>query len=67
MKMVLVLEDGACFEGESFGANTEVCGWVHNDYRVVGYQETLTDPDNRGALVNMTYPLIGNYGVNSED
>ena len=67
MKMVLVLEDGACFEGESFGAKAEVCGWVHNDYRVVGYQETLTDPDNRGALVNMTYPLIGNYGVNSED
>jgi carbamoylphosphate synthase small subunit len=54
------------FSGESFGAEAEVCGWVHNDYVVVGYQETLTDPDNLGMLVNMTYPLIGNYGVNAE-
>jgi carbamoyl-phosphate synthase small subunit len=67
MKMMLVLEDGSSFAGESFGAEAEVCGWVHNDYGVVGYQETLTDPDNRGMLVNMTYPLIGNYGVNAED
>jgi carbamoyl-phosphate synthase small subunit len=67
MKMMLVLEDGSSFSGESFGAEAEVCGWVHNDYGVVGYQETLTDPDNRGMLVNMTYPLIGNYGVNAED
>jgi carbamoyl-phosphate synthase small subunit len=67
MKMVLVLEDGTLFEGDAFGAEREICGWVHNDYGVVGYQETLTDPGNRGALVNMTYPLIGNYGVNSED
>jgi len=67
MKMMLVLEDGSSFSGESFGAEAEVCGWVHNDYGVVGYQETLTDPDNRGMLVNMTYPLIGNYGVNAKD
>ena len=67
MKMMLVLEDGSSFSGESFGAEAEVCGWVHNDYGVVGYQETLTDPDNRGMLVNMTYPLIGNCGVNAED
>lgn len=67
MKMMLVLEDGSSFAGESFGAEAEVCGWVHNDYGVVGYQETLTDPDNRGMLVNMTYPLIGNCGVHSGD
>ncbi len=67
MKMMLVLEDGSSFSGESFGAEAEVCGWVHNDYGVVGYQETLTDPDNRGMLVNMTYPLIGNCGVNAKD
>jgi len=67
MKMMLVLEDGSSFAGESFGAEAEVCGWVHNDYGVVGYQETLTDPDNRGMLVNMTYPLIGNCGVNASD
>lgn len=67
MKMVLVLEDGSSFAGESFGAEGEVCGWVHSDYGVVGYQETLTDPGNRGMIVNMTYPHIGNCGVNDED
>ncbi len=67
MDMVLVLEDGAVFRGVSFGAKGEVCGWVHDDHRVVGYQEILTDPDNAGCLVNMTYPLVGNYGVNQED
>lgn len=67
MDMVLVLEDGKFFRGVSFGAEGEVCGWVHDDHRVVGYQEILTDPDNAGCLINMTYPLIGNYGTNSED
>jgi len=67
MDMVLVLEDGTVFRGVSFGAEGEACGWVHDDHRVVGYQEILTDPDNAGSLVNMTYPLIGNYGVNEED
>ncbi len=67
MDMILVLEDGAVFRGVSFGAQGEACGWVHDDHRVVGYQEILTDPDNAGCLVNMTYPLIGNYGVNDED
>jgi len=67
MEMNLVLEDGAVFRGVSFGAKDEVCGWVHNDHRVVGYQEVLTDPDNAGCLVNMTYPLVGNYGTNEED
>jgi len=67
MDMILVLEDGAVFRGVSFGAEGEVCGWVHDDHRVVGYQEILTDPDNAGCLLNMTYPLIGNYGINEED
>jgi carbamoyl-phosphate synthase small subunit len=67
MDINLVLEDGAVFRGVSFGAKDEVCGWVHNDHRMAGYQEILTDPDNAGCLVNMTYPLIGNYGVNKED
>jgi carbamoyl-phosphate synthase small subunit len=67
MEMVLVLEDGTVFRGVSFGAEGEVCGWVHDDHRVVGYQEILTDPDNAGCLINMTYPLIGNYGTNDED
>lgn len=67
MDMVLVLEDGAVFRGVSFGAAGEACGWVHDDHRVVGYQEILTDPDNAGCLINMTYPLIGNYGTNGED
>ena len=65
--MVLVLEDGAVFRGVSFGAAGEACGWVHDDHRIVGYQEVLTDPDNAGCLINMTYPLIGNYGTNDED
>jgi len=67
MDMILVLEDGAVFRGVSFGAEGEACGWVHDDHRVVGYQEILTDPDNAGCLLNMTYPLIGNYGINGED
>jgi carbamoyl-phosphate synthase small subunit len=67
MDMVLVMEDGMVFRGASFGAGGEACGWVHDDHRVVGYQEILTDPDNAGCLINMTYPLIGNYGTNGED
>ncbi|MCK9232082.1 MAG: carbamoyl phosphate synthase small subunit [Syntrophales bacterium] len=67
MKMILLLEDGTSFPGESFGAVGEATGWVHDERGVIGYQECLTDPDNRGCIVNMTYPLIGNYGVNDED
>ena len=67
MRMLLVLEDGKVFAGDSFGLAAEVCGWVRNDYNIVGYQEILTDPDNRGCFVNMTYPHIGNYGVNPGD
>lgn len=67
MRMLMVLEDGKTFAGESFGSEAEVCGWVRSDTNIVGYQELLTDPDNRGCIVNMTYPHIGNYGVNPDD
>jgi len=67
MRMLLVLEDGKAFAGDSFGFDTEICGWVRSEYSIVGYQEILTDPDNRGCILNMTYPHIGNYGVNPED
>jgi carbamoyl-phosphate synthase small subunit len=66
-RMLLILEDGTRFEGVSFGAVDEICGWIHCDHNVVGYQEILTDPDNKGCIINMTYPLVGNYGVNDED
>lgn len=66
-KAYLVLEDGTVFEGESFGAEGEVIGEVVFQTSMVGYQETLTDPSNAGLLVMMTYPLIGNCGINDED
>ena len=67
MKGVVVLEDGMCFWGRAFGAMKEVCGEVVFNTSMVGYQEILTDPSYTGQLVTMTYPLIGNYGVNTED
>lgn len=66
-KAYLVLEDGTVFEGESFGAEGEVIGEVVFDTGMVGYQEALTDPSFAGLTVMMTYPLIGNCGVNDED
>ncbi len=66
-KAYLVLEDGTVFEGESFGAEGEVIGEVVFQTSMVGYQETLTDPSNAGLMVMMTYPLIGNCGINDED
>jgi carbamoyl-phosphate synthase small subunit len=63
----LALEDGAVFAGESFGADGEVDGEVCFNTAMTGYQEILTDPSYRGQIVTMTYPEIGNYGVNSED
>jgi len=63
----LVLEDGAVFEGTSFGAPGESVGEVVFNTSMTGYQEILTDPSYTGQLVCMTYPLIGNYGVNVED
>jgi carbamoyl-phosphate synthase small subunit len=63
----LALEDGSVFTGESFGAPGEVDGEVVFNTSMTGYQEILTDPSYRGQIVTMTYPEIGNYGVNQED
>jgi len=67
MKAILVLEDGKIFKGESFGASGERYGEVVFNTSITGYQEILTDPSYKGQIVMMTYPLIGNYGVNTED
>jgi carbamoyl-phosphate synthase small subunit len=67
MKAVLALEDGSVFEGESFGAAGEAVGEVVFNTSMTGYQEILTDPSYCGQLVVMTYPEIGNVGVNPED
>lgn len=64
---LLVLEDGTSYEGISFGAEGEFFGEVCFNTSMAGYQEILTDPSYAGQMVNMTYPLIGNYGVNAED
>ncbi len=63
----LALEDGTVFTGKAFGAEGEVDGEVCFNTSMTGYQEILTDPSYRGQIVAMTYPEIGNYGVNSED
>jgi len=63
----LALEDGTVFTGQSFGAQGEVDGEVCFNTSMTGYQEILTDPSYRGQIVTMTYPEIGNYGVNAED
>lgn len=66
-KAFLVLEDGTIFEGYSFGAEGIVTGEVVFNTSMTGYQEILTDPSYAGQIVTMTYPHIGNYGVNKED
>ncbi len=63
----LALEDGTVFTGRAFGARGEVDGEVCFNTSMTGYQEILTDPSYRGQIVTMTYPEIGNYGVNAED
>ncbi|OGI11022.1 MAG: carbamoyl phosphate synthase small subunit [Candidatus Margulisbacteria bacterium GWF2_35_9] len=64
---VLLLEDGRKFVGRSFGYHGEVLGEVVFNTSMSGYQEILTDPSYKYQIVNMTYPMIGNYGVNSDD
>ena len=66
-KAILVLEDGRTFRGASFGAEGETFGEIVFNTSMSGYQEILTDPSYAGQIVCMTYPLIGNYGVNDED
>ncbi|MGB0739182.1 MAG: glutamine-hydrolyzing carbamoyl-phosphate synthase small subunit [Planctomycetaceae bacterium] len=63
----LALANGMVFTGRAFGADGEVDGEVVFNTSMTGYQEILTDPSYTGQIVTMTYPLIGNYGVNSED
>src|SRR6187551_3864470 len=63
----LALEDGAVFTGVSIGADGETCGEVCFNTSMTGYQEILTDPSYKGQIVSMTYPQIGNYGVNLQD
>ena len=64
---LIVLEDGRTFTGESFGAPGTAVGEICFNTSMTGYQEVLTDPSYRGQIVAMTYPLIGNYGVNALD
>ncbi len=66
-RAVLALEDGTLFEGRSFGRRGETTGEVVFNTALCGYQEVLTDPSYAGQIVTMTYPHIGNYGVNVED
>jgi carbamoyl-phosphate synthase small subunit len=66
-KAILALEDGSIFEGRSFGFLGEKTGELVFNTSMTGYQEVLTDPSYKGQIVIMTYPLIGNYGVNEED
>ncbi|TGE33051.1 glutamine-hydrolyzing carbamoyl-phosphate synthase small subunit [Desulfosporosinus sp. Sb-LF] len=67
MKAALVLETGKIFMGESFGATGEALGEVVFNTGMTGYQEVLTDPSYAGQMVCMTYPLVGNYGINRLD
>ncbi len=66
-RAILVLEDGSVYEGYSFGADAESGGEVVFNTSMTGYQEMLTDPSYAGQILMPTYPLIGNYGINSED
>jgi carbamoyl-phosphate synthase small subunit len=67
MNAILALEDGSIFHGPGFGAAASACGEVCFNTSMTGYQEILTDPSYKGQIVTMTYPLIGNYGVNDVD
>ncbi len=67
MEAILALEDGSVFKGKAFGAGGQQWGEVVFNTGMTGYQEVLTDPSYCGQIVVMTYPLIGNYGVNRED
>ena len=67
MKALIALEDGMVFEGKCAGINGVTEGEIVFNTSMTGYQEILTDPSYKGQIVTMTYPLIGNYGVNAED
>nr|NIM45299.1 carbamoyl phosphate synthase small subunit [Nitrososphaeria archaeon] len=67
MYAVLVLEDGTIVEGSGFGSEAEVFGEAVFNTSMSGYQEALTDPSYKGQILLLTYPLIGNYGINEVD
>ncbi|MFM7554679.1 MAG: glutamine-hydrolyzing carbamoyl-phosphate synthase small subunit [Verrucomicrobiota bacterium] len=67
MNAILALEDGTVFRGNAFGARASVSGEVCFNTSMTGYQEILTDPSYKGQIVTMTYPLIGNTGINRQD
>src|SRR4051812_12979479 len=67
MNAILALEDGTVYQGSGFGARASACGEVCFNTSMTGYQEILTDPSYKGQIVTMTYPHIGNYGVNKVD
>ncbi len=67
MKAILALEDGSLYHGTAFGTRGSACGEVCFNTSMTGYQEILTDPSYKAQIVTMTYPLIGNYGVNRLD
>ena len=67
MKAVLALEDGTMFHGESIGAQGTCIGEIVFSTGMTGYQEVLSDPSFVGQLVALTYPIVGNYGVNPEN
>jgi carbamoyl-phosphate synthase small subunit len=66
-KAILALADGTVFDGKGIGAQGQCVGEVVFNTSMTGYQEILTDPSYKGQIVTMTYPLIGNYGVNADD
>ena len=67
MKAFLILEDGTVFEGTHIGADKEIISEIVFNTSMAGYLEVLTDPSYAGQAVCMTYPLIGNYGICTED
>jgi carbamoyl-phosphate synthase small subunit len=66
-RALLVLEDGSVFEGTAFAGEGVTMGEVVFNTGMTGYQEVITDPSYKGQIVTMTYPLVGNYGINDED
>lgn len=67
MKRQLILQDGTVFVGDAFGSTTQTIGEVVFNTGMTGYQEILSDPSYCGQIVTLTYPLVGNYGINRDD
>lgn len=67
MEGLIYLEDGTLFKGQGFGAPRTAVGELVFNTSMTGYQEILTDPSYKGQMINMTYPLIGNYGISEDD